>query len=83
MKATDKDLLLERLDERSESTLRELVAQNEHLGKMNGTIAENCRDIVAARTSNKNLWRVVSGIGLGLMATITLIVQLIRAMYGG
>ena len=83
MKTTDRDLMLERLDERAESTIRELEAQNEHLEKMNGTVAENCKDIAAARTSNKNLWRVVSGIGLALLAMITLTVQLIQAYYGG
>ena len=75
MKTTDRDLLLERLDERSESTIRELEAQNEHLEKMNGTVAQNCKDIAAARTSNRNLWWVVSAMGLAYLGLVAIIIQ--------
>ena len=37
MKATERDALLIRLDERSESVIRELQDQNKHLAQINGS----------------------------------------------
>ena len=41
MKQPERDELLIRLDERSESIIRELQDQNEHLVKLNGSVARN------------------------------------------
>ena len=40
MKAIDRDDLLIRVDERTESIIRELQDQNKHLAQINGTVSE-------------------------------------------
>ena len=60
-KKTTRELVIMLL-ERSESHLRELQAQSEHLEKINGTVAENAKGVAYAKTSTRNLWVVVSGI---------------------
>ena len=60
-KKTTRELVLILL-ERSESHLRELEDQSKHLGKINGTVAENAKGVASTKTSTRNLWLVVSGI---------------------
>ena len=60
-KRTTRELVMVLL-ERSESHLRELQDQSEHLKKINGTVAENAKGVASTKTSTRNLWLVVSGI---------------------
>ena len=81
-KRTTRELVLILL-ERSESHLRELQDQNLHLKEMNGAVADNSKDNASNKANIKNLWRVVGGFGLTLLAIITLVITLIRVSYGG
>lgn len=51
MDDSERDDLLNRLDERSESTIRELVAQNRHLEKINGSLLRHNESISEINTT--------------------------------
>ncbi len=51
MQQTARDDLLARVDERTESIVRELKAQNEHLSKMNGRLEKHDSSITKLETT--------------------------------
>ncbi len=61
MNAAAKDALLIRLDERSESFLRELEAQTKHLEKLNGQTVDNTVRSNGNRTRINIQWWLISG----------------------
>ena len=51
MKTVERDRLLERLDERTDSIIRELKTQNAHLSKINGTLEKHSKSITQVETT--------------------------------
>ena len=60
MKITERDDLLIRLDERSESFLRELETQTKHLEKLNGQTDDNTNRSNRNKTHINIQWWVIS-----------------------
>ena len=61
MKPSERDELLIRLDERSESTIRELQDQNKHLEENNGHILELFKEQASQRSKIKiNRWLILA-----------------------
>jgi len=75
MKASERDDLLIRLDERSESIMRELQSLNEHQVIQNGSIEE-----LIGRTSRNSTW--ITAFKWIVSITLPIIVILLTHLYG-
>ena len=68
MKPSERDELLGRLDERSRNTWQSVKKIEEHLERLNDTVAENSTGIAVNRSGVKRIYWIIGGIILLLIA---------------